>query len=78
MDRLREYTEQGFRVIAMCWKPVPTSSFRQVVKSPREDLEKDLRFVGLIILENRLKEETKPTIRELQEAKMKVVMITGE
>uniref|UniRef100_A0A0A9XPD4 Cation-transporting ATPase n=2 Tax=Lygus hesperus TaxID=30085 RepID=A0A0A9XPD4_LYGHE len=78
MKRLKEYTAQGYRVIAMAWKPVPATSYHHIVKSPREEFERDLRFEGLIMMENKLKVQTKPTIMELQDARMKIVMITGD
>lgn len=43
----------------------------------RDEAEQNLEFLGLIILENRLKEPTIPVIRELREANMHVIMITG-
>lgn len=44
---------------------------------PREQVEQNLEFLGLVILENRLKEPTIRVIEELKEAKIHVVMITG-
>jgi cation-transporting ATPase 13A3/4/5 len=43
----------------------------------REKVESDLIFLGLLILENRLKNETKPVLEELISAQIKTVMITG-
>jgi len=43
----------------------------------REDVENDLEFLGMIVLENRLKPETEPVIGGLKGACMKMVMITG-
>lgn len=43
----------------------------------REKVESDLIFLGLLILENRLKEETKPVLEELISARIRTVMITG-
>lgn len=41
-------------------------------------MEKDLQFVGLIVFENRLKDETTPTIEVLNSADVRTVMVTGE
>jgi cation-transporting ATPase 13A3/4/5 len=41
-------------------------------------METDLTFLGLLILENRLKEETTPVIRTLKEANIRTLMITGK
>lgn len=40
-------------------------------------VERDLEFLGLVIMENRLKAATTGIIRELKEANIHVVMITG-
>lgn len=40
-------------------------------------VEKDLEFLGLIILENRLKSPTIKVIKELREANVRAIMITG-
>nr|XP_060483063.1 probable cation-transporting ATPase 13A4 [Panthera onca] len=44
----------------------------------RDKVEADLIFLGLLILENRLKEETKPVLEELISARIRTVMITGD
>lgn len=41
-------------------------------------METNLTFLGLIILENRLKEETTPNISLLQLANIRTVMVTGD
>ncbi len=43
----------------------------------REAVECDLQFCGLLVLENKLKPQTTPVIRELQQANIRTVMITG-
>ncbi|XP_014205361.1 probable cation-transporting ATPase 13A3 [Copidosoma floridanum] len=77
MDTLRCFTEQGYRVIAVACKDIEAPD-GQVQKIPREEVEKDLEFLGLIILENRLKSSTIKVIKDLREANIKTVMITGD
>ncbi len=43
----------------------------------REAVECDLNFCGLLVMENKLKPQTSPVIRELQQANIRTVMITG-
>jgi cation-transporting ATPase 13A2 len=43
----------------------------------RDVVERDLSFVGLLVFENKLKPETTPVIRELHEAHIRCVMVTG-
>ncbi|CAG2054722.1 unnamed protein product, partial [Timema podura] len=53
-------------------------SFSNVGDIKREDVEKQLEFLGLVVLENRLKPETKDVISILRKADINVVMITGD
>ena len=41
-------------------------------------LENDLEFLGLLIMQNALKPETAPTIEQLQVAQVRCVMVTGQ
>lgn len=47
------------------------------IYNSRDNVESDLIFLGLLILENQLKEETKPVLEELISARIRTVMITG-
>ncbi|XP_050526454.1 polyamine-transporting ATPase 13A3-like [Daktulosphaira vitifoliae] len=75
---LRGYTEEGYRVIAIAYKVLEESNFVEILKLRREEVECDLIFAGLVILENRLKNQTTPVIEELQGADIKIVMLTGD
>lgn len=75
---LEEYTEQGYRVIALGRRPLAESSYGKIQRMRREEIEQDLEFLGMIVLENRLKPETEPVIGVLKGAQLKIIMITGE
>lgn len=74
---LERYTRQGYRVIAMGCRTISENS-TEVLKLSREVIERDLEFLGLIVLENRVKQPTASVIMELREANIRVVMITGD
>ncbi|XP_076391219.1 polyamine-transporting ATPase 13A3 isoform X1 [Megachile rotundata] len=74
---LKRYTEQGYRVIAMGRKELSESNAK-IVKLPRDAIEQNLEFLGLVVMENRLKLPTIPVIQELRAADMHVLMITGD
>ncbi|XP_058518091.1 probable cation-transporting ATPase 13A4 isoform X2 [Ochotona princeps] len=76
VSELQIYTTQGFRVIALAYKKLETDHHTTALT--REKVESDLIFLGLLILENRLKEETKPVLEELISARIRTVMITGD
>ncbi|XP_045143495.1 probable cation-transporting ATPase 13A5 [Echinops telfairi] len=77
-QELRNYTMQGFRVIALAHKALKMGRLSEVVNVTREEVESELTFLGLLIMENRLKKETKPVLKELSEAHIRTVMITGD
>ncbi|KAJ8705269.1 hypothetical protein PYW07_011096 [Mythimna separata] len=74
---LNSYAEKGYRVIAVATRVLEVT-FNQLQKMTREEVERDLEFLGLVIMENRLKAATTGIIRELKEANIHVVMITGD
>ncbi|XP_014638495.1 PREDICTED: probable cation-transporting ATPase 13A5 [Ceratotherium simum simum] len=77
-QELRKYTMQGFRVIALAHKALNMEKFSEVESLTREKVESELTFLGLLVMENCLKKETKPVLKELSEACIRTVMITGD
>nr|XP_036880041.1 probable cation-transporting ATPase 13A5 [Manis javanica] len=75
-QELRSYTMQGFRVIALAHRALTMGKLSEVESLAREKAESELTFLGLLIMENRLKKETKPVLKELSEARIRTVMIT--
>ncbi|XP_073531176.1 probable cation-transporting ATPase 13A4 [Phyllobates terribilis] len=76
-QELQFYTMKGFRVIGFAYKTLD-KKIGEDGNFVREDIESDLEFLGLLILENRLKPETKPALQELSAANIRTVMITGD
>ncbi|KAM3931813.1 putative cation-transporting ATPase 13A4 [Leptodactylus fuscus] len=77
-DELELYTKQGFRVIGLAYKILDRSENINVKALKRDEVECDLSFLGLLVMENRLKLETRPVLRELSTARIRTVMITGD
>ncbi|RYG52123.1 hypothetical protein EON67_01920, partial [archaeon] len=80
---LAQYTHKGFRVLAAGWReytgPVHPNGVSVTVEAIRAQAETGLTYGGLIVLENRLKEETLPAMRQLRsEADILLHMITGD
>uniref|UniRef100_A0A674I4V3 Cation-transporting ATPase n=1 Tax=Terrapene triunguis TaxID=2587831 RepID=A0A674I4V3_9SAUR len=69
VKELKVYTTQGFRVIALA---------HRALNMGNDEVESDLTFLGLLIMENRLKAESKPVLEELSAARIRSVMITGD
>ena len=53
-------------------------SYVQSQQITREKAERRLIFLGLLIVQNKLKEETKPTLNILKQAGLKMVMAVGD
>lgn len=77
LDVLESYTQEGYRVIALAHKELKMS-YAKVQKVQREAIEKDMDLLGLIVLENRLKPDTTPCIQALNDACIRVIMVTGK
>lgn len=71
-DLLYEYTRNGYRVIATAYKSYDGKN------DSREFVERDLIFSGFIVFENKLKESSKPTLNQLNNANIRTVMCTGD
>ncbi|KIJ67879.1 hypothetical protein HYDPIDRAFT_83436 [Hydnomerulius pinastri MD-312] len=77
-DLLSYYTRRGYRVIAIAGKSIEGLSWLKAQKMKREQAESNLRFLGLIIFENKLKPGTAPAIQTLRAAHLACRMITGD
>nr|XP_054768489.1 polyamine-transporting ATPase 13A3-like [Lytechinus pictus] len=79
-DVLDGYTKQGLRLIALAWKPININEDdpNELSTIQRNLIECDLEFIGLIILQNKLKPATTPAIAELNEANIRTIMVTGD
>ena len=71
------YSSKGFRIIGMAYKNVKLN-MRQILLVQREHIENNLIFIGFAIIENKLKEGTKDTIVELDNADYRMVMASGD
>ena len=73
-ETLKEYASHGFRVLAIGSRRIKEEEF----KAERLEVERDLEFNGFEVFENRLKPETKEGIKNLHDAEIPTVMITGD
>lgn len=73
---LDKYSESGYRVLAVATKPLNVS-YKKISTATRDDFEKGFTFIGLLVMENRLKPITTSIIDTLQDAHIKTIMVTG-
>ena len=75
---LDKYTSKGYRVLGLACKSIKMT-FSEALEVSRNFCEKDLIFLGLLIVENKLKQETKKTLKILREqANVGIKMATGD
>lgn len=75
---LRNYTCSGYRLLACAYRSIEPGLLNELKSSSIEDFENNLQFLGLVILQNKLKPQTLNTIQVLHEAGIKTVMATGD
>jgi cation-transporting ATPase 13A2 len=75
---LGNYTRSGYRVLACAGKRLESIRYEDLRSLSLENVERDLEFLGLIILQNRLKPETMPALEALNDAHIRTVMATGD
>ncbi|XP_034035846.1 probable cation-transporting ATPase 13A3 isoform X2 [Thalassophryne amazonica] len=76
---LEEYTKQGFRVIAVAHRRLESKlSWHKVQNISRDHIESNMEFLGLIIMQNKLKAETSGVLQDLHRANIRTVMVTGD
>ncbi|KAM8850920.1 polyamine-transporting ATPase 13A3-like isoform 4-T4 [Spinachia spinachia] len=78
-ETLETYTRQGFRVIALAHRQLESKlSWHKVQSLGRDLIETNMEFIGLIIMQNKIKEETAGVLLELRQANIRTVMVTGD
>lgn len=77
-DVLYQYARNGYRVLACGYKVLKNLNWRQIQRLQRDEVECDLHFLGFIIMQNKIKKETKRMIQVLNKAEIKNVMVTGD
>lgn len=75
---LQNYTQDGLRVISLSYKCLENTNFNDAKKLKREDVEKDVIFLGFLILQNKVKSATMRSLGELQKADIATIMATGD
>ncbi|KAI5626585.1 putative cation-transporting ATPase 13A3, partial [Silurus asotus] len=76
---LEGYTKQGFRVIALAHRRLESKlTWHKVQNIDRSHIETNMDFLGLVIMQNKLKPETPGVLDVLRQANIRTVMVTGD
>ncbi|XP_038642827.1 probable cation-transporting ATPase 13A3 [Scyliorhinus canicula] len=76
---LEKYTHQGLRVIALAHRKLEAKlTWHRVQSVNRAVIEGNMEFLGLIMMQNKLKPRSIPILSELRRACIRLVMVTGD
>ena len=74
---LNSYTTKGFRVLGMAAKGL-IMDFQQSQSVTRDFVEKNMIFLGFLIVKNKLKDATQESLIKYDKADLRMVMATGD
>nr|XP_043893545.1 cation-transporting ATPase 13A2 isoform X2 [Solea senegalensis] len=75
-SKLRTFSSEGLRVLALAYKPLNENTDLRTIK--REEVEKDMQFMGFLMMKNLVKPESASVINMLKLANLRSVMVTGD
>ncbi|KAM4609747.1 polyamine-transporting ATPase 13A2 isoform 2-T2 [Polymixia lowei] len=73
---LRNFASEGFRVLALGYKPLDGKTDWRTLE--RGVVERDMQFLGLLVMKNMMKPESGEVINTLKLAQLRTVMVTGD
>ncbi|XP_076022401.1 polyamine-transporting ATPase 13A2 isoform X2 [Genypterus blacodes] len=75
-SQLQNFSSDGFRVLALGYKPLDGKTDLTTIE--RAAVEKDMQFLGLLVMKNMVKPESAKVINTLKVARLRTVMVTGD
>ncbi|XP_008316832.1 polyamine-transporting ATPase 13A2 isoform X2 [Cynoglossus semilaevis] len=75
-SKLRVFSSEGLRVLALAYKPLEINTDLKNIK--REEVERGMQFLGFLIMKNQVKPESAGVIDTLRLAKLRNIMVTGD
>ncbi|XP_060931280.1 cation-transporting ATPase 13A2 isoform X2 [Limanda limanda] len=75
-SQLRSFSSEGLRVLALGYKPLDDNTDPSTIK--REEVEKDVQFLGFLMMKNLVKPDSAIAINILRQAHLRSVMVTGD
>ncbi|XP_034550797.1 cation-transporting ATPase 13A2 isoform X2 [Notolabrus celidotus] len=75
-SKLRNFSSEGLRVLALAYKPLEENIDLRTID--RGEVEKDVQFLGFLIMKNLVKPESPVVINILRLANIRNIMVTGD
>nr|XP_020468149.1 probable cation-transporting ATPase 13A2 isoform X2 [Monopterus albus]XP_020468150.1 probable cation-transporting ATPase 13A2 isoform X2 [Monopterus albus] len=75
-NKLRSFSSEGLRVLALGYKSLDSNTDFRTIE--RGEVEKDMQFLGLLMMKNLVKPESPRVINTLRLAHLRSVMVTGD
>ncbi|XP_028265066.1 polyamine-transporting ATPase 13A2 isoform X2 [Parambassis ranga] len=75
-SKLHSFSSEGLRVLALACKPIDVTPDLKTIE--RGEVEKDMQFLGLLMMKNLVKPESPQVINILRLACIRSVMVTGD
>lgn len=75
-SKLHSFSSEGLRVLAVAYKPLDVNSNLSTIE--RGEVEKDMHFLGLLMMKNLVKPESAKVINILRKANVRSIMVTGD
>jgi len=76
--KAQRHAYSGMYVLALAGRPLKPEEGGKIAALTREDAEKDLVMLGLLLFKNPLRGDTRDAIERLREGEVRSVMITGD
>ncbi|EFC37639.1 cation translocating P-type ATPase [Naegleria gruberi] len=78
-DMLKCYAQKGYRVMALASKTLPSNlTLSELETLPREYVESEMEFIGLLLVENKVKKGTSKSIKTLLDCNIKCIICSGD
>ena len=75
---LESLSLSGLRTIAVAYKVINQADVQSYLTAERSFYEKDVKVLGLVAFENKVKDEAKETMNKLRESNIETKIITGD
>jgi cation-transporting ATPase 13A3/4/5 len=73
-----QIASENFYVLGVAYREVSEAEIQKLAEAPRAEVEKNLKFLGLLQFRNELKPDSASAIAALREGQIRTVMCTGD